>query len=300
MSIERIAPSDFAWTAETGPAADVRRIAAAAHAADGHDPLDEAARLTLRHRGLADGALFLAPGGFAWLHDRSSAGVAQLELVVAPSARGAGVGTTLARAALAEGPVTAWSHGHHPAAAALARKVGLEPVRELWVMRARLDASREVEVPEGFTLRAFRPGEDDAGVLAVNAAAFASHPEQGALDHAGLVERMAEPWFDPAGLLVARRDDQQDGEVLCLHWTKVHPASGDVPAYGEVYVIGVHPSTQGSGLGRALLVAGLEHLRSRGLDEVVLYVEGDNHGAIRLYESFGFAHSPADTHVLYA
>ena len=225
MSIERVPPEAFDWSAQTGPAADVRRIAAAALAADGHDPLDEAARLTLRHRGLADGVLLLAPEGFAWLHDRSADGVAQLELVVAPQARGAGVGTALARAALEHGPVTAWSHGGHPAAAALARTVGLSPVRELWVMRAVGGDSPDVAVPEGFVVRGFRPGVDDAGVLAVNAAAFADHPEQGALDQAGLEERMAEPWFDPAGLLVAERD----GEIAGFHWTKVHPGVGGCP-----------------------------------------------------------------------
>ena len=297
MAIERVPPEAFDWSAQTGPAADVRRIAAAALTADGHDPLDEAARLTLRHRGLADGVLLLAPGGFAWLHDRSADGVAQLELVVAPESRGAGLGTALGRAALAEGPVTAWSHGDHPAAAALAGTLGLTAVRELWVMRTVAGGDpRDVVVPEGFSIRAFRPGSDDAGVLAVNAAAFAAHPEQGSLDQAGLEERMAEEWFDPAGLLVGERD----GEVVGFHWTKVHPAQDGGSAHGEVYVIGVHPSTQGTGLGRALLVAGLEHLRSQGLDEVVLYVEGDNHGAVRLYESFGFTHAPSDTHVQYS
>lgn len=298
MSIERVAPADFDWSDPTGPAAEVRRIAAAALEADGHDPLDEAARLTLRHRGLADGVLLLADRGFAWLHDRSTDGRWQLELVVSPEARRAGLGTELARAATEHGRVVAWSHGGHPAAAALARAVGLAPVRELWVMRAPLTGLPDLTVPDGYVIRAFRPGVDDAGVLAVNAAAFAAHPEQGALDQAGLEERMAEDWFDPAGLLVAERVGSS--EVAGFHWTKVHPAAAGVPAHGEVYVIGVHPSTQGSGLGRSLLVAGLQHLRAKELDEVVLYVEGDNHGAIRLYESFGFTHASADTHVQYA
>jgi mycothiol synthase len=47
-------------------------------------------------------------------------------------------------------------------------------------------------------------------------------------------------------------------------------------------------------------VAGLDHLSSLGLAEVVLYVEAENTGAVRLYESFGFTHAPADTDVMYA
>ena len=57
-------------------------------------------------------------------------------------------------------------------------------------------------VPEGVTIRGYRDADAD-GVLAVNAAAFAHHPEQGGMDAADLAERMAEPWWDPAGLLVA-------------------------------------------------------------------------------------------------
>ena len=123
------------------------------------------------------------------------------------------------------------------------------------------------------------------------AEAFASHPEQGALDRRGLDERMAEDWFDPAGLLVAERD----GEVVGFHWTKRHP-----DGTGEVYVIGVAPSTQGSGLGKALLVAGLSHLAEQGSPEVILFVEGDNEGAVALYEAYRFTHAARDTDVMYA
>jgi mycothiol synthase len=151
--------------------------------------------------------------------------------------------------------------------------------------------------PSGARIRGYRGTEDDAGLLAVNARAFADHPEQGRLDRAGLKERMAEPWFDPDGLVVG----ELDGLIAGFHWTKVHPAGPGVPAYGEVYVIGVDPSAQGSGLGRALLLAGLDRLhRVHGVAEVVLYVEGDNDGAIRLYESYGFTHQPSDTDTMYA
>jgi mycothiol synthase len=57
---------------------------------------------------------------------------------------------------------------------------------------------------------------------------------------------------------------------------------------GEVYVVGVSPTQQGRGLGRALTVAGLRHLRSRGLDQAMLYVEGDNEAARAVYRALGF------------
>ena len=124
----------------------------------------------------------------------------------------------------------------------------------------------------------------------MNAAAFAHHPEQGSMDADELAERMAEPWFDPAGLLVAADGDR----LLGFHWTKRHSAT-----LGEVYVVGIDPASQGLGLGKVLVDAGLRHLRDGGAEDVLLYVESDNVPAVRLYEGLGFTHAQADTHVMY-
>jgi mycothiol synthase len=262
---------------------DVSRVSAES---DGVEPLDEGAWRRLRHH--ADELeVTLEPGtGFAVVDGDL------LHLVVAPDHRRQGVGTRLLARAVGEraGPWQAWSHGDHPAAAALARRTRFDRVRELWVMRRSLaeltDApSRAGAVP----LRSFRPG-DEAEVLRVNAAAFAQHPEQGSMDAVELAERMAEPWFDPAGLLVAPEGDR----LLGFHWTKRHSQT-----LGEVYVVGIDPASQGLGLGKVLVDAGLRHLRDAGAEDVLLYVESDNVPAVRLYERLGFTHSPADTHVMY-
>ncbi len=238
--------------------------------------------MSLRH-GLGEHSLWVGDGGFALLRGPD------LDLAVAPDARGHGLGTALAEAALAEASsrVTAWSHADHPAAAALARSLGFEAVRALWVMRR--DAS-PVEVPsvEGVTIRGYRP-DDASEVVRVNAAAFAHHPEQGSMDAANLAERMAEPWFDPAGLLVA----DAGGGLWGFHWTKQHS-----DALGEVYVVAVDPAAQGRGLGRALTAAGLTHLAGLGVREIILYVESDNAPAIATYSHLGFSHT--ETHVQYA
>ncbi|MCY7395977.1 MAG: mycothiol synthase [Nocardioides sp.] len=263
---------------------------------DGHDAVDEATHLRLRHQGLRDSSLWLVtdeddagePHGFALRHREG------LDLVVAPPARGRGVATALTTAALqAPGPLSAWSHGDHPAARRLASRHGLAAARSLWVMRRSMSSPLPaLEVPAGVRVRGFDPDEptDAEAVLRVNAAAFAHHPEQGALDAPGLAERMAEPWFDPAGLLLA----VDDSGVLGFHWTKRHS-----PALGEVYVVGIAPQAQGRGLGRVLTLAGLHHLVEGGSADVLLYVESENAPARAVYERLGFTHAAADTHVQY-
>jgi mycothiol synthase len=140
-------------------------------------------------------------------------------------------------------------------------------------------------------VRGYTP-EDAEAVVRVNAASFATHPEQGAMDAADLAARMAEPWFDPAGLLLAV--DAATDELLGFHWTKQHS-----PADGEVYVVGVAPQAQGRGLGRLLTLAGLHHLTRLGVAEIHLYVESDNAPALALYTGLGFTHEGIDTHVMY-
>lgn len=258
----------------------------AARERDGHDPLDEATELDLKHRGLHGSRLVLADrSGFALLRGD------ELSLVVHPGRRGDGIGTALA-AALAPAAASAWSHGDHPAARRLAQRHDLEPVRELWVMRRPLsEPLPPTPSRPGITVRSFR--EDDAeAVLAVNGAAFADHPEQGAMDRANLAERMSEPWFDPEGLLLAVDDEDR---LLGFHWTKRHDAR-----HGEVYVVGIDPDAQGRGLGSLLTLAGLHHLDDGRTREVLLYVEADNLPARAVYEKLGFTHAATDTHVRFA
>ncbi len=271
----------------------VSGLVAAATAADGVRPLNEHVMLQLRYAGDAAvrHVVAAAPDGL-WvgyghldLTDRIQG--ASAEVVVHPDWRRQGVGRVLVERMLAEAAPLAlrlWAHGHHPAAGRLAATLGFTRVRDLWQMRRSLHAELpHVEAPAGVVLRSFRPGEDDEAWLKVNARAFADHPEQGAMTAEDLTQRMGEPWFDPAGFIVA----EQDGALVGFHWTKVH-AGGEHDPIGEVYVVGVDPAAQGLGLGKVLTLAGLWHLRDRGLDQVMLYVESDNAAAIAVYERLGF------------
>jgi len=213
-----------------------------------------------------------------------------VEIAVHPSYRNQGVADRLVGALQDRRGLQglkAWSHGNHEAAADLAARYGYVPVRELWKMRMTTAAADlpDVALPEGVVIRAFVPGQDEDAWLAANRAAFSHHPEQGSLTRADLDARMAEDWFDPAGFLLAVNGN---GRLLGYHWTKVHPGHGTHPPIGEIYVVGVTPEAQGSGLGKALTVAGIRYLQDLGLHAVMLYVDADNVPAVSLYRRLGF------------
>lgn len=216
------------------------------------------------------------------------------EMVIRPSARRRGLGRALGRALVAEAggrQLRVWAHGDLPAATALAAAAGFRRSRALWQMRRPLAPPlAEPQVPAGVSVRTFRVGQDEDAWVDVNYRAFARHPEQGSWQRADLELREREPWFDPDGFFLAERGSELAG----FHWTKVHREQAGSPSVGEVYVVGVDPGEQGTGLGRALTLIGLHYLRSRGLPEVMLYVDKANVAAIRLYESLGFAHSGTD------
>ncbi|CAL9300479.1 mycothiol synthase [Streptomyces griseoincarnatus] len=263
--------------------------------ADGQQAVSEQGRLQLRG-GEREGVSHLLLTvdeelvGYAQLEDTDPVEPPAAELVVHPSYRGQGHGRALGTALLAASGkrLRVWAHGGRSAARHLAQVLGLTLFRELRQMRrplAGLDLPDPV-LPEGVTVRAFEPGRDDAAWLALNAAAFAHHPEQGSLTQRDLDDRKAEPWFDPAGFFLA----ESDGRLVGFHWTKVHAEQG----LGEVYVLGVAPDAQGGGLGKALTTIGLRHLADQGLPTAMLYVDADNEAAVSVYERLGFVTHETD------
>ena len=283
-------------------------LADAATAEDGVAPLSEQIVLHVRHGGdPAARNLLLWQGGelagFAHLDAADGPPEGRSgELVVHPAHRGHGLGRALLQAITAEAggePVRLWAHGDLPAAAALAAGTGLSRARALWRMTRSLRVPlAEPRLAPGVSVRTFVPGQDEPEWLTLNGRAFADHPEQGRWTREDIDLRESEPWFDPAGFFLAERG----GRLVGFHWTKIHPA-GPAPAgprargrapVGEVYVLGVDPAEQGTGLGRALTLLGLHYLRDRGLGEVMLYVDESNVAAIKLYESMGFSRAATD------
>ncbi|MCX4691959.1 mycothiol synthase [Streptomyces sp. NBC_01408] len=263
---------------------------------DGTTAVSEQGRLQLRG-GPREGIrhFLLTVGGrlvgYGQLEDTDPVEAPAAELLVHPALRGRGHGRALGTALLAASGkrIRVWAHGGKSAARHLAQVLGLTLFRELRQLRRPLsggDPLPEPVLPPGVTVRTFVPGTDDGAWLAANAAAFAHHPEQGALTQRDLNDRIAQPWFDPEGFFLAERE----GEIIGFHWTKVHAEQ----RLGEVYVIGVRPGAQGGGLGKALTAIGLRHLAAQGLPTAMLYVDADNPAALAVYAGLGFTTHEVD------
>lgn len=301
---------------DAGVLAETAELLKASSAADGTPSVSEQSLIALRTGGndgqQVEAYLVYSPedpfadeksardavlAGFAVLVTTGDDAV--LEMAVHPGYRNIGVGLRLAGELQASrgtlDGIQAWSHGDAAAAEDLAAQFGFTRVRELWRMRLSTPSAvspvDDDALPDGYTLRTFVPGQDEAAWLEANARAFEHHPEQGALTLRDLQERQAEPWFDPEGFFLVL--DEAD-RIAGYHWTKLESAHDGHGPQGEVYVVGVVPEAQGKGLGKVLTRRGITHLRDRGAATVLLYVEADNAPAVRLYESLGFTHWDSD------
>jgi mycothiol synthase len=286
-ALTRIDPPDFETRRD-----DIAALEDRARRANGHDALGDAVWRDLAHP-RKDSVGFLVEG-HSYVHvarsdgsDPSSwtAGIIRLAGEPDNAAITKPLAAAVAHVAQHGGRLlTCWVFGAVDADDEPFAAAGFQPARSLFEMRAPLPVEGSATLPNGFTLRDFEPGRDDADWLVVNNRAFSEHAEQGGWLESTLRLRMAERWFDPTLFLLAFDSKGLAG----FNWLKQHEPRGPDPAMGEIYVIGVDPRVQGSGLGRALAVAGLQRVSERGLRVAMLFVAGDNKGAIALYESLGF------------
>ena len=83
------------------------------------------------------------------------------------------------------------------------------------------------------------------------------------------------------GLCLLKKGEEAIGTIGLMH-------DMDDMAAGEIMAIGILEKYRGMDLGRNLFRYGFNFLINKGLKPVILSVNGENHGAIRLYESEGF------------
>ncbi|MCC6179144.1 MAG: mycothiol synthase [Chloroflexi bacterium] len=271
---------------------DVDALIRRATASDGVPPVGEHKYLKL-HAGETGACALLAFAdhqleGYAQV--LVSADDATAEIVVDPSRRGQGLGRRLLATARAVSrraggaSLKVWAYGALPVSGAIAARHGITPSRTLLQLERPLDELDSTALPAGYAIRTFDPSRDRAAWLHLHNEVFADHPENGKWAAGDLESRLQQPWFEADDFLVAERE----GRMVGFNWLKRVPDAPPQRPEGEIYIIGVAGSERGRGLGRALAVLGLHHLRAEGMRVCTLYVEGDNTPALSLYNGLGF------------
>jgi mycothiol synthase len=159
---------------------------------------------------------------------------------------------------------------------------------ERWFWEMQLPAEQEVEpakMPAGFITHTFMHDQDEELLAHVRNATFA--------EHYGFVQRTVEdityrtkqPDFFADGIFIAFDGDNVAGFCNTSRDQREWERRGET--VGHIQLLGVMPEYRGRGLGRALLLEGVNYLRQY-VSLVELGVEGKNDTALALYESAGF------------
>lgn len=158
--------------------------------------------------------------------------------------------------------------------------------RYFWDMRLEADHPTETAtLPDGFTLRTFVRGQDEALLTHVRNVTFA--------DHYGSVQRTVEEFtsrtkeggFHADGVFFAFDGDEIAGFCMTSRDEREWERRGE--KVGHIGLLGAMPAYRGRSLGRALLLVGVNYLREF-VPVVELGVEGKNDSALALYRSVGF------------
>lgn len=141
----------------------------------------------------------------------------------------------------------------------------------------------EVNLPEGYELRAFQPGKDEGNWRDVRNAAFST-----------LLGSETPITIDGVKNLLTHQDYLEGGMMLLFHEDKpvgVIRGADDEYENEPIMNIGpvaILPEYQGRGLGRCLLRASLRFAKEKGYKRTILSVNGENERAQALYIQEGF------------
>lgn len=160
-------------------------------------------------------------------------------------------------------------------------QAGFTKVRTYLDMLWNMDELAELELPEGYSVLSFQTGDTPLLTQVQNDAftgswGFCPNTEE------QIEYRTQMPNTSKDGILFLMEGNSPAG--YC--WTVMVPAENGVR--GVIGMIGVVPDYRGKGVSRHILQAGMKHLRSIGLAEIGLEVDGNNAPAVGLYESAGF------------
>jgi mycothiol synthase len=148
----------------------------------------------------------------------------------------------------------------------------LEPMQlRMLIGGAALRAVRILPPAEGYTLRHYRPGDEEGILRALNAVGFGWSRER-------LEEYLTQP-------------ERKEGTHVAVHGEQIVAvtfATREAEALGRVDFVAADPAHSGRGLGMAVVSAVLRYLADRGYPEAMLTTDDWRLPAIRTYLNLGF------------
>ncbi len=81
---------------------------------------------------------------------------------------------------------------------------------------------------------------------------------------------------------------EEKNEIIGYCWTGIVDDEVAGESRGRIFMLGVEPDYRGRGVGKRVLLAGLAHLKSKGVRVAGLTVDSENKVALALYRAVGF------------
>ena len=181
---------------------------------------------------------------------------------------------------------------------ALLERSGFTAERYFFTMERSLSQPiPEPQLPEGFILRQMQGEQDVQAWVEMYNQAFIDHWNHHELTVERMQYELKNPYYKPELDLIATATD---GTFAAFCHCHINPEDNTRNGRNEGWIIclGTRRGFRHQGLGRAMLLAGMQRLQAAGVEIAKLGVDVENPtGALRLYESVGF--QKAFTHISY-
>ncbi|MFC2041228.1 GNAT family N-acetyltransferase [Chloroflexota bacterium] len=212
-----------------------------------------------------------------WVHPEHRGRGLGKELLIRAIRRAGELGVKIARVNIPHDNATAKG---------LLAKLGFECVRRFLELRLDLAKARRMDIEQAaLGCRNLRHGEESK-LTRIQNRSFAGSWGYNLNTVEEITYFLNSSNCSPEDVVLACDGDRVAG--YC--WTKMN-YGGDADASerkGRIFMLGVDPDYRGRGIGRRVLLAGLAHLKSKGLRFAELTVDSENETACALYRSVGF------------
>jgi mycothiol synthase len=169
------------------------------------------------------------------------------------------------------------------------QNLGLIAVRYFFRMKRSLNEPiDEPKFPEGFQLRIVEPKKDATKWVEMFNQTFIDHWNHHNFTVEEFLHHCQHPEYNSDLSLIAIAPD---GTFAAFCESRIHTEDNKRNGCNEgwIAVLGTRRGFRQQGLGKAMLLTAMQHLKTKGMDSAILGVDAENpSGALRLYESVGF------------